>query len=465
MDMSENQQGTTRREFLRKAAVAAAGAAAAVAAPPAKSSVYSLAPARVIGANDRIIIGHVGIGGQGGTHLNLLKQNAGPGPDSLNNNTEQIAVCDLYRRRMRAGQKALNLKDSQAFEDYRKLLEIKDIDAVWVTTSDQWHAPIAIDAMNAGKHVYIEKPMCKTLEEAFAIYDTCKRTKRVLQVGSQGCSDPKYKAVAELVKSGKYGKLVMVQGSYNRNSLDGEWNYYHIDEDAGPHATGDAYVNWDVFRRGKGPKEWDPDMFFRWRKWWEIGSGLVGDLLPHRLHPHYIAMGIPLEGTEGFPFRVASFGGLYVQKTNPVTKKPDRNVPDFINVIADFEGGPSIMEMVCCINEQGWTDTIRLNKATITFQGDTIDVKPERVYADEVDAYSEQVPGGEPIDRHQRNFLDCIRNGGTPNCGIDLAVRVQTIISLAELSYRNGVAMHFDPKTRRAWFGAQKDPYYVAPVI
>src|SRR5262249_44619123 len=159
----------------------------------------------------------------------------------------------------------------------------KDIDAVWVTTSDQWHAPIAIDALNAGKHVYVEKPMCKTLEEAFKLYDTVKATKKQLQVGSQGCSDPKWHAAGKIVKEGKIGKVVMAQGSYCRNGKDGEWNYYHIDEDAGPQATGDGYINWEVFRRGQGPAEWDPDRYFRWRKYWAYGSGIVGDLFPHRL--------------------------------------------------------------------------------------------------------------------------------------------------------------------------------------
>ncbi len=446
MSIQDEKSKSSRREFLRTAAVTAAASAAVPAV--AKSSVYSLAPQRVLGANDRIVIGHVGMGGQGMTHLRLLKENA---EANLKNNTSQVAVCDLYNKRTNEAQKALGLTDSQKFSDYRKLLEIKEIDAVWVTTSDNWHAPIAIDAMKAGKHVYIEKPMCKTLEETFALYDTVKSTKRILQVGSQGTSDPKYHAAQKMVAEGKLGTVVQAQGSYNRNGKGGEWNYYEINKDASPTATGENYVNWEVFRKGTEPAAWDPDRYFRWRKYWEYGTGLVGDLLPHRLNPLFIALNIPTTGTDGYPTRVASLGGLYVQKINPETGKMDRNVPDMINLNADFEGGPSLMLMSSCVNEQGWPEMLRGNKATMYIGGDSVEIRPEAVYADDVEGDKIQMPGGEPIEKHERNFLDCIRTNGVPNCNIEIAARVQTVISLGELSFRNGKMMHFDAKTRKAW--------------
>src|SRR5262249_19003650 len=154
---------------------------AAVVATPAvaKSATFSLAPGRTIGANDRINIGHVGLGSQGyGAHVRLMKQKA------EENNTQQVAVCDLYRRRLRKAGTEIGISESAWYDDYRKLLDNKDVDAVVVATSDNWHAPIAIDAMNAGKHVYCEKPMCKGVTEAFAIFDTVKKTGRTFQVGS-----------------------------------------------------------------------------------------------------------------------------------------------------------------------------------------------------------------------------------------------------------------------------------------
>jgi predicted dehydrogenase len=458
--MSEDQgitPASTRREFLRTAAVTAAATAAA--SGVAKSSVYSLAPGRVIGANDRVNIGFVGVGGQGfGAHLSKLKdaqdnEKANPPADKADAwNIDCISACDIYGRRVSAAKQKLGAPDSRMFMDYRKFMEQKDIDAVWVATSDNWHAAVAIAALEAGKHVYVEKPMCRTIEEAFQLYDAVKKSGRLLQVGSQGCSDQKWHVARKVVKDGRIGKAIQAQGSYCRNGTAGEWNYYHIDEDAGPTATGEAYVNWEMFRKGLGPKEWDPDRYFRWRKWWEYGNGIMGDLFPHRLHPLAIALNLPTEGVAGFPIRAASLGGIYVQKINPVTKKKDRDVPDFTNLCIDFAEECSLMLLGSTINEQGWQDMIRGNKATLFFGGGGVEIRPERVYAEEIEGGTEPVEGpGEDIPTHHRNFLDGIRKGTPLNCGIDLAVRVQVMISLGEMAYRRGKTMHFDPKTRKYW--------------
>jgi predicted dehydrogenase len=464
--MSQGQENlTTRRELIRNAAVTTtAGVVAASLMPTTAEGMR-----RVFGANDRIHIAHVGVGTQGfSAHVRLLKQ------AEKENNTQQIASCDLYGRRNRDAQKELGLSNAHLYSDFRKMLEKEKPDAVVVATSDNWHAPVSIACMEAGAHVYCEKPMCKTLTEAFAVYDTVKKTGKKFQVGSQGCSDEKYRAVAKIVRSGSVGHLVVAQGNYMRNGTKGEWNDYgRFDLDAGPNATGDAHVDWDTFRKGTKPVDWDPDRYFRWRKYWEYGTGLVGDLFPHKLHPLFIAMGLPTDGLRGFPVRVSSCGGLYVQKIHdpsvflpdkdaaarekaylnryhPGKKWPDREVPDFINLNVDFEDC-SLMAMSSTINEEGWPDSIRCNKATILFSGDTIEVKPERVWAEEVDSSKAKAPGdGEHIETHQKNWLNCIRNNGTPNGNIDIAIRVQVMISLAERSYRESKTFTFDPKTRTA---------------
>jgi predicted dehydrogenase len=448
MSQKKTTQGTTRRDFLRSsAATVAVGAASASVMPTTAEGMR-----RVQGANNRIIIGHVGVGGQGMAHVSLLKENATEG---LKNNTEQVAVCDLYVRRVKNAQKTLNLPDNQTFEDYRKFLDsplAKNVDAVWIATSDNWHAPIAKASMEAGKHVYCEKPMCKTIEEAFELWETSKKTKKLVQVGSQGCSDLKWHEAGKVVKEGKIGKVVMAQGSYCRNSKIGEWNYYKIDPDAGPKGQGDAYVNWDMFRKGAQPAEWDPHRYFRWRKYYAYGNGIVGDLFPHRLHPLMIAMNLAQTGTDGFPTRVSANGGIYgLDKREDDPSKPDREVPDLTTLVVDFPGGPTMMLLGSTVNEQGLQDMIRGTKGTVYFGGNSVEVKPERVWAEEVEEYSAQAGDGEHIETHERNFLDCIRNGGTPNCNIDLAVRVQVMITLGDLAYQKGKTMHFDPKTRKYW--------------
>jgi predicted dehydrogenase len=446
MDNPEKQT-SSRREFLRNSA----GAAAVVtAATVAKSPVYALQPAKVLGANDRIHIAHIGLGVQGfGAHVRLLKEK------SADNNTEQIAVCDLYGRRRRRSGEHLGISESAWYDDHRKMLENKDIDAVVIATSDNWHAQCVLDALNAGKHVYCEKPMVKTVDEAFALYDTVKKTGLKLQVGSQGCSDPMYDNIAAIVKSGKIGKMVMGQHSYNRgDNKIGEWNSYGDNpykpphDKAGPQGTGDDHIDWETFRKGAGPKEWDPDRFFRWRKYFAYGSGLIGDLMPHKILPMYKAMAIDISGQNGFPKRVSSGGVLCVQKINPDTKKVDRDVPDFTYMTADFEDFSMII-MSTSVNEQGMRPMIRGNKATILFASDAAQIIPERAYSDEVEA--ERIPlhgNGEPIPVHHKNWIECIRTGKEPNCNIDLALRAQVLITLGELAQRNSITLTFDPKTR-----------------
>lgn len=456
MDNAQNEK-SSRREFLRTGV-----AAVAVAATPgiARSSVYSIVSGRVIGANDRIHVAHVGLGVQGyGAHVRLIKQHAS------DNNTEQIAVCDLYGRRRRQAGTELGLSESAWFDNHHKMLENKDIDAVVVATSDNWHAQVALDSMNAGKHVYCEKPMCKTIDETFALLDTVKKTGRTFQLGSQGCSDPMYYNIQKIVKSGKIGKVVMGQHSYNRgDNKVGEWNSYGDNpykaphNAAGPHASGDDHIDWETFRKGEGPKEWDPDRFFRWRKYWAYGSGLIGDLMPHRILPLFIALGIPTEGLQGFPKRVSSGGVLAVQKVNPDTGKLDREVPDFTYMTADFDGFSMII-MSDTVNEQGMRPMIRGNKATILFAGDKAQIIPERAFSDEIEAETVDLHGnGEPIPVHEKNWFDCIRSGQKPNCHIDLAVRAQTMITLGELAQRNNQTFTFDPATRMSGPDYRKFP-------
>jgi predicted dehydrogenase len=438
--MSQNQNSTTRRDFLRTAAVTTAGAAAVSSMPTTAEAMR-----RVVGANDRISIGHVGVGGQGlNTHVKLLHE------AEATNNTQQIAVCDVYGKRTSAARAMLGLKESAGYSDYRKLVERKDIDAVVIATSDNWHADVTLASLAAGKHVYCEKPLCRTLEEAFTVYDAVKKSGKVFQLGTQGCSDDKWHAAGRVVKANKIGAVVVGQGSYMRNSKAGGWNEVPIDAGAGPQASGDAHIDWETFRHGKGPEAWDPDRYFRWRKYWSYGSGMIGDLFPHRLVPLLIAMNVPTTGLDGYPLRVSSGGGLYVQKINPDTGKPDREIPDFVNLNVDF-GNMSMMLMSSTCNDVGWEEAIRGNKATVIFGGNAVQIKPQRDWADDVDEGTEPITGQpENFPTHQKNWLDCIRTNGTPTANIELAVRSQVMLTLSERSYRESKTFVFDPATRKA---------------
>lgn len=410
---------TTRREFL-KAAGAAAGIFAA--STVAKSSVYALQSPRVIGANDRINVGHIGVGGQGMHHIGLLKA----AKDQLN--VQSIAVCEVWEKRRQSAQSATGCPASNVYSDYRKLLENKDIDVVWIATPDHWHAQQAIDAMKAGKDVYLEKPLCRYLEEAVDLLKTTRETKRVLQVGSQGCSDTKYHVAAKAVKDGKIGKIIWAQGSYCRNNPAGEWNW-PIDPSAN-----ESNLDWKMWLGPAKERPWDPDRYFRYRKYWDYSSGILSDLFPHRLHPLMLATGNP-----EYPTRVACVGGNYVHSK-------DREVADTTHVLVDFPSGWSLLIAGTTENEQGLQDIIRGNKANLYFSGSNVELRPERAYAEEIEQESLPVEGpGEDISVHQANFIECVRTRKEPNCNIDLAAKVQVVIALAEKAYLENKQQGFDP--------------------
>ncbi len=272
----------TRREFLMKTA---AVAAAATAAPFLRTPVYgqNQAPsANVAGANKRLVVGYIGTGNMGQTHVRTQKSKA------AENNIAQVAVCDVSKTRGEQA-KALIGDGVEVFTDYRKLLERKDIDAVTVATVDHWHGKCSIDALNAGKHVYVEKPMTRYLGEAYDVYDAVKKTGKILQVGSQGCSDLKWHKAAEWIKAGKIGPVVMSQGSYMRNSPKGEWNSYALESWAT--ASDIDWATWlgPVARK----RDFNADDYFRWRKYYPYCGGLLSDLVPHKAHPYLLATGDP----------------------------------------------------------------------------------------------------------------------------------------------------------------------------
>lgn len=272
--MEQNSNPVTgqdsRRDFIKKTATAAAAVAAT---GILRTPVYgqNQAPsAGVSGANNKLTVGYIGVGGQGMAHVRSMKGHAGQ------SNIAQAAVCDVWTKRIE-GAKAFIGGNVEGYDDYRKILDRKDIDAVVISTVDHWHTPCSIDAMNAGKHVYVEKPMTRYLGEGFDIYDTCKKTGKILQVGSQGCSDRKWSVAAKMILDGKIGPLVLGQGSYMRNNPKGEWNYA-ID----PEAKADN-LNWQSWVgpvKHQDTKGFNADHYFRWRKYYPYCAGLLGDLFP-----------------------------------------------------------------------------------------------------------------------------------------------------------------------------------------
>ena len=430
-----------RREFLVGAGMATQAWAAA--RPAAKSA------GRVLGANDRINVGVIGTGGRG-TYVAREFMTAGKGEG----NCQIVAVCDVYQKRVNKNKEfyAKEYGKCDAYLDYREVINRPDIDAVIVATPDHWHAPIALAAMDRGKDVYLEKPMCHTVEEARQLVATVKETKRVLQVGSQTTSGDQWHQAKRVIAEGMLGNMLLSQGSYHRNSVEGEWNYT-IEPEAGPDGKGENYIDWKMWLGNATKRAYDADRFFRFRKYWDYSGGIATDLFYHVVAPMNICWSEPQ-----FPHKVMAGGGIYQFK--------DREVPDTFHLIGDYAKGHSIVLSSSMANSQHIPGLIRGHGASLTmvehgrFEGfaPQLTLRAERgrggqYIVPELEAKFKgeteiKVPVKETntMQTHVGNFLSCMRTRQKPTLDVETGARAQVLITMAVNSYREGRVLYFDEK-------------------
>ena len=258
----------SRKKFLRNSALGMAGIAAVPFAGSAKSPFRELESKdwkKKFSANDQIQIATIGMG--------IIAYDDIPTALKVPGVT-MVAAADCYDSRL---VRTKEFFGDHVFttKDYREILERDDVDAILLCTPDHWHARQSIDSLNAGKHVYCEKPMVQQIEEGHDVIDADNNTDPILQVGSQFTSDIIFQKAAELYKSGAIGTLNQVVALYNRNSSLGAWQY-SMPEDATPET-----VDWDSFLGHAADRPWDPKRFFRWRCYDDYGTGVPGDLFVH----------------------------------------------------------------------------------------------------------------------------------------------------------------------------------------
>ncbi len=312
--MHKTNQSSSRRNFIKHLTgttlALGAGPLAAIAAEE-KIEERIIHYQKNVSSNDNINVAVIGMGIMGNNNINTALKVPG---------VQLVAACDLYTGRLDRA-KELFGNDLFVTNDYRRILDRKDIDAVIIAPGDHYHARITKDALKKGKHVYCEKPMVHYIDEGLGVIAAQKASNKVLQVGSQRVSSVVYAKARELYKSGEIGKLNMINAIYDRQDALGAWEYT-MPTDGSPQT-----VDWDRYISGMPKIPYDPKKFFWWRNYREFGTGVAGDLFVHLLSGTHV-----ITGSKG-PSTIFASGQLCYWKDG-------RNVPDVMTAIMQYPETP-----------------------------------------------------------------------------------------------------------------------------
>ena len=397
-------------------------------------------------------------------------------------NVALTGVCDVFDVRAERGIAASKndirpggdsglLKGARRYIHYQDLIQSNDIDAVIIATPDHWHTQMTIDAVNAGKHVYCEKCMTRTIDETFKITEAVKNSGKVFQLGHQGRQQESHIKAKQIAEKNILGKITLVETTTNRNSPNGAW-VYEIHDEGGPET-----IDWEQFQ-GAAPNKapFSLERFFRWRCWFDYGTGLSGDLLSHE----YDAVNQILE--LGIPKSVMASGGIYFFQDGrdvpdvfqAVYEYPDRDLTLIYSAtLANgrnrgkiFMGHDASMEVGSSLTVTAdWESTrykekimnniINTSLPLFTYQPglkgiDTVTSATERYFATRGLMYT--MRGGRPVNTthlHIKEWLDCIRNGGQTSCNIDRGFEEAITCHMATISYQEGRKVEWDPVNKK----------------
>ena len=391
---------SARRAFLRNAARAAAVWTA---------SSYT----RILGANEKVNLGLIGAGVRGrGVMKSFLKTGG----------VNVTAVCDVYAEMIDRAQQ--DAPAAKGFADYRKLLESRDVDAVLIGTPDHWHAANAIDALNAGKDVYVEKPLTRTIEEGPAIVKAARVNERICQVGLQQRSGAHYiEAKQKYIDTKALGDITLVRTWWHGNT-------YHLRKAPEELATRPSNLDWARFLGPVRWREWDPQQFWNWRAYLDFGGGQVTDLFTHWIDVVHMFLG------HDVPTSAVAAGGIYYYKDG-------RTAPDTINVLLEYGGlytatfeatlAPGIRG--AAIEFCGTQGKLWIDRSRYEFLAAERGAKPVIVKGPDYDF---------TLD-HVKNFLDCVKSRRRPNCDVLDGHRSAQASHLGNISYVQKRRLNFDP--------------------
>ncbi len=429
-----------RRAFLAHAAKAAA------------FSTTALSSRRVLGANEKVRVALIGCGGRGQHVAKLMNQVEG---------VEFVGACDVYDLNARSAQQWMGA-DAKCYKDFRKVLENKGVDAVLVGTPDHWHAIPTVLACEAGKDVYVEKPLAHNIREGRAMVDAARKYNRIVQAGTQQRSAPHYREVQRIVQSGELGEVRYVR----------IWNYVNMF----PYGIGNvpdssppAGLDWD-FYLGPAPKvTFNKNRFLRYFRWfWDYAGGWITDFGTHRLDTVQQIMGVEA------PLSVAATG-------NRFTLKDDGQMPDVLQVTYEYPGFVLSYETLNMNGHGLGGRTAGMSYYSMrgtedrphgeAFYGTNgalfcdrigFEIYPEpKAYASQ-DLYQargskpegfrmerRQLQAKDATDLHVKNFIECLRSREKPAADIEIGHRSTTIPHLGNIAYKT--------KKKLIWDAAKED--------
>lgn len=381
--------------------------------------------AQIKGANERLLVGVIGCGGMAMGHMQTLVKRM-----KDTDNVQVTAVCDLYDKRR---DQAAELTGGKKYQRYEELLASRDVDYILNATPEHWHSRITIDALDAGKHVYNEKPMTRTVEQAKKVVAKAKQHPNLkLQVGVQGTSDDSYIAARKHIADGVLGQVVLAQIDYSRNHKGDFWAY-PIDEDAKPGVN----IDWKTWLGDTPKRPYDPDRFFRWRRYWDYSGGISGDLFVHRVTRLIKAIGLTT------PLRGVGTGGKWQFRDSKA------EIPDTFNILLDYPEGLTIQLVSSMANDTPIDHLIRGHKATLEFNRTGFSIVPQGLYKNEVKAVTHKKTGAEDIMLHHRNLQNAIRKNEPLNCDVMLGFYGVVASELGVQSFRQQKYMKWDKAKER----------------
>ncbi len=394
---------------------------------------------RILGANDTVQLGLIGCGGRGtGVMRSFLA-------------TKQVLVtglCDIWGDRVAAAKQ--HAPSANSFSDHRKLLEARNLDAVLIATPDHWHARIAIDAVNAGKDVYCEKPLTLKIEEGPAIIKAARMNDRVFQVGMQQRSGAHYlKARDEYIRKGRLGKITLVRtwwhGSY----------YSFVRQAPAELKTQPSSLDWKRFVEPVTWRDYDPYQYYTFRAFLDYGGGQITDLFCHWLDVAHMFMGADR------PMTASAVGGIYIYDQ----EGSGRTAPDTISVQLQYPSDFVVTfeaQLLPDVDDGGLEFCGTEGKLYITRQGFefTPYEHPVRAAAGVPRRNPQERPIRTPVNNaqtevvkatgdltlaHVQNFIDCLRTRKLPNADVVIGHRSAQACHLATMSYKEKRQIKFDP--------------------